>query len=70
MDVSAVKEKCEKGSAVMISYVDRTAEGDGRFYVPLRHGVLDGCELQDGQLYYDVCLQDYCHAEDSTPDVA
>ena len=65
VDVSAVKEKCEKGSAVMISYVDRTAEGDGRFYVPLRHGVLDGCELQDGQLYYDVCLQDYCHAEES-----
>ena len=62
VDESAAKDKCEVGNIVLISYVDRTAENAGRFYVPLRYGIMNGCELQDGQIYYDVRLQDYCHA--------
>ena len=60
----ADEKACREGDTVLISYFDRTAVSAERLYIPLRYGKLNHCELSEGQLYYDVTLQEYCCASD------
>lgn len=61
---NANEKACSSGESVLVSFFDREAQNDGQLYIPLRYGRLKKCELSEGQFYYEVVLQEYCHTDD------
>lgn len=62
VDPSITEVEMEKED-VLISYIDRDAAEERKFYVPLRKGLFVKYECTDGQCYVTVRLREYCYAK-------
>lgn len=59
----SIKQNCEAGENVIISFVDRDAD-NMPVYLPVRKGELVSVQQEDDRIYINVKLTDYCHAID------